>query len=65
MQNARCLVRQRHRLVQDQTRCANRVKHLLLSNGIKTGEKTELMSLRLIKKLRQLDCGSIYLKSSL
>jgi len=65
MQDARCLVRQRHRLVQDQTRCANRIKHLLLSNGIKTGEKTEVMSLRFIKKLQQLDCGSICLKSSL
>jgi transposase len=65
MQDARSLVRQRHRLIQDQTRCANRIKHLLLSNGIKTGEKSERWSLRFIKKLEQLDCGSISLKTSL
>lgn len=65
MQDARTLVRQRHRLIQDQTRCANRVKHLLLSNGIKTGEESERWSLRFIKKLQQLDCGSALLKASL
>jgi len=59
------LVRQRHRLTQDQTRCANRVKHLLLSNGIKTEEESERWSLRFIKKLQQLDCGSALLKASL
>ncbi|MBA2760464.1 MAG: IS110 family transposase [Segetibacter sp.] len=65
MQDARTLVRQRHRLVQDQTRCANRIKHLLLSNGIKTGEKSERWSLRFINKLQQLDCRSALLKASL
>ena len=65
MQDARTLVRQRHRLTQDQTRCANRVKHLLLSNGIKTEEESERWSLRFIKKLQQLDCGSALLKASL
>jgi transposase len=65
MQDARSLVRQRHRLVQDQTRCANRIKHLLLSNGIKTGEKSERWSLRFIKKIKQLECGSSTLKASL
>lgn len=65
MQDARTLIRQRHRLIQDQTRCANRIKHLLLSNGIKTGEKSERWSLRFIKKLQQLDCRSVLLKASL
>jgi transposase len=65
MQDARTLVRQRHRLVQDQTRCANRIKHLLLSNGINTGEKSERWSLRFINKLQQLDCRSALLKTSL
>lgn len=65
MQDARTLIRQRHRLMQDQTRCANRIKHLLLSNGIKTGEKSERWSLRFIKKLQQLDCRSVLLKASL
>jgi transposase len=58
-------VRQRHRLIQDQTRCANRIKHLLLSNGIQTGEKSERWSLRFISKLQQLECRSGLLKTSL
>jgi len=65
MENARSLVRQRHRLVQDQSRCTNRIKHLLLCNGIKTGEQTERLSLKFIKKLQQLDCGSEALKMTL
>jgi transposase len=65
MQDARTLVRQRHRLIQDQTRCANRIKHLLLSNGIQTGEKSERWSLRFISKLQQLECRSGLLKTSL
>jgi len=65
MQDARSLVRERHRLVQDQTRCANRVKHLLLSNGIGTGIKPERLSGRFIKKLQELKYGSVLLQSSL
>jgi transposase len=34
MEQARSLVRQRYRLVQDQTRCKNRIKHMLMFNGI-------------------------------
>jgi transposase len=41
------------------------LNHLLLNNGITAGEKSERWSLRFIKKLQQLDCGSISLKSSL
>jgi transposase len=65
MEHARSLVRQRHRLVQDQTRCANRIKHLLLCNGLKTGEQSERWSLKFIKKLQQLECGSEALKMTL
>jgi transposase len=65
MQDARTLVRQRFRLIKDQTRCANRIKHLLLCNGIQTGEKSELWSLRFIKKLQQLDCRSTLLNATL
>ena len=64
MQAARSLVRQRHRLVEDQTRCINRIKHLLMNNGIKTGEKTDRMSLKLIAKIRSLDCMSALLKTT-
>lgn len=65
MEHARSLVRQRHRLVQDQSRCANRIKHLLLYNGLKTGEQSERWSLKFIKKLQQLECGSEALKMAL
>jgi transposase len=65
MEHARSLVRQRHRLVQDQTRCANRIKHLLMNHGIRTGEKSERWSLTFIKKLQQLEYGSEALKMSL
>lgn len=65
MEHARSLVRQRHRLVQDQTRCANRIKHLLLCNGLKTGEQSERWGLKFIKKLQQLECGSEALKMTL
>lgn len=65
MEQARCLVRQRHRLVQDQTRCANRIKHLLLCNGLKTDEQSQRLSLKFIKKLQQLECGSQALKMTL
>lgn len=64
MQDARSLVRQRHRLVQDQTRCANRIKHLLLSNGIKIEIQSERLSLLFIKKIEQLDYRSLSLKAS-
>jgi transposase len=62
MQAARSLVRQRHRLVEDQTRCINRIKHLLMNNGIKTGDRTDRMSLKLIAKIRALDNMSALLK---
>src|SRR5664279_5710094 len=64
MQAARSLVRQRYRLVQDQTRCKNRIRHLLLSNGIKITEKEERWSMKYINKVRQSDFSSVSLKSS-
>jgi transposase len=65
MVHARSLVRQRHRLVQDQARCANRIKHLLMNQGLKTDDKQERWSLKFIKKLQQLDCESETLKLTL
>jgi transposase len=65
MEHARCLVRQRHRLVQDQVRCTSRIKHLLLCNGLQTGEQSERWSLKFIKRLQQLECGSPALKMTL
>lgn len=65
MEHARSMVRQRHRLVKDQVRCANRIKHLLLCNGLKTEGPSERWSLKFIEKLKQLDCGSQTLKMTL
>lgn len=65
MQAARSLVRQRHRLVEDQTRCINRIKHLLMSNGIKTGDRTDRISLKLVRKLQDLDGMPALLKTTL
>lgn len=65
MQAARSLVRQRHRLVGDQTRCINRIKHLLMCNGIKTGDRTDRISLKLIGKLQALDGMPALLKATL
>ena len=64
MQAARSLVRQRYRLVQDQTRCKNRIKHLLMSNGVKIAEKEERWSMKFISKVKQSDFGSVPLKIS-
>jgi transposase len=65
MEQARSLVRQRHRMVQDQSRCANRIKHLLMNQGITTGGGSQRWSLIFIKKLQQLECGSEVLKMTL
>lgn len=65
MEHARSLVRQRYRLVKDQSRCINRIKHLLLSNSLETELSSDRISLKYIKELQQLDCGSEMLKSTL
>jgi transposase len=65
MENARSLVRQRYRLVKDQSRCINRIKHLMLCNGLKTQGGSDRISLNYIKELQQLDCDSEALKKTL
>lgn len=65
MEHARSLVRQRHRLVKDQSRCINRIKHLLLCNSLKVEARSDRISLKYIKKLQQLECGSQTLKMAL
>lgn len=52
MEHARSLVRQRHRLVQDQTACKNRIKQLLLFSGIRTEEKR--WSQKYIKEVQEI-----------
>ena len=55
MEHARALVRQRYRLVQDQTRCKNRIKHMLMCNGIAMNSNTH-WSGKYIKELENVQC---------
>lgn len=65
MEHARSLVRQRHRLMQDQTRCKNPIKHLLMFSGLRIESTQERWSQKYLKQLRQLDCGTEALRSAL
>ena len=64
MEHARSLVRQRYRLVQDQTSCKNRIKHLLMFSGLKVAGP-ERWSMKYVNALKQLDCGSSTLRITL
>lgn len=65
MEHARSLVRQRSRLVKDQTRCKNRIKHLLMFSGLAAKSGEERWSQKYINELLGLDCGTPELKSAL
>lgn len=65
MEHARSLVRQRYRLVQDQTSCKNRIKHLLMFSGLKVTAGSERWSLKYVNALKELDCGSSTLRTTL
>jgi len=65
MEHARSLVRQRHRLVQDQTRCKNRIKHLLLFSGLQIKDTKEHWSKKYIKELQELVCENQSLKTAI
>lgn len=56
MEHARALVRQRWRLVQDQTRCKNRIKHLLMCNGIQIEVKGS-WSNKYVRALEEVTCS--------
>jgi transposase len=56
MEQARSLVRQRYRLVQDQTRCKNRIKHMLMFSGIRLNIDSERWSKRYVKALQEAQC---------
>ena len=67
-QNNRSLVRAREQMVQDKTRCKNRIRHLLLFNGLKVADgidKERYWTLQFIKALEELDCGDNSLKIAL
>lgn len=67
MEHGRSLVRQRTRLVQDQTRCKNRIWHLLMFSGLKLdAEKPkQYWSKRFIESLRKLPLRDDGLQQSL
>jgi transposase len=56
MEHVRVLVRERYRLVQDQTRCKNRIKHMLMCNGI--GLEFKRWSGKCIKELEKVECST-------
>jgi len=67
MEHARSLVRQRTRLVWDQTRCKNRIWHLLMFSGLELpSDKDEKhWSRRFIEGLRNLPMADDHLKHAL
>jgi transposase len=67
MEHARTLVRQRGRLVQDQTRCKNRIWHMLMFSGLKLdAEKSQkYWSRRFLEILRQMPCETQPLRYAL
>jgi transposase len=67
MEHARSLVRERSRLVADQTRCKNRIWGLLMFSGLSvdTDKPKQYWSRKFIESLRQLDCGSKSLREAL
>lgn len=65
MEHARTLLRQRHRLVLDQTRCVNRIRHMIMSSGMPLGIQQQKWSQRFVKQLQELECGTPELRKSL
>jgi transposase len=65
MEQARSLVRQRYRLVQDQTRCKNRIKHMLMFNGIELNSDKGHWSNKYVQALQEVPCSSIALRQAL
>jgi transposase len=67
MEHARTLVRQRGRLVKDQTRCKNRIWALLMFSGLKLEYKkpNEYWSRRFVESLRNLSCKTQTLRQAL
>jgi transposase len=67
LEHARSLVRQRSRLVWDQTRCKNRIWHLLMFSGLQLEADTyySYWSRRFITALQLLPCPTVALKQTL
>ncbi len=67
MEHARSLVRQRSRLVRDQTRCKNRIWHLLMFSSLKldADKPKQYWTRRFIESLRRLPCENESLRHAL
>ncbi len=67
IEHVRTLVRQRTRLVKGQTRCKNRIWHLLMFSGLKleAGKPQQYWSRRFMESLRQLPCETQPLRQAL
>src|SRR6266540_2607335 len=65
MEEARTLVRERYRLAQDQTRCKNRIKHMIMFSGLKVKSENERWSLKYVKALEEIECKTVALKTAL
>lgn len=65
MEQARSLLRGRHRLVADLTRCKNRIKHLLLFSGTAVEVAPQRWSNRYLSALGQVACSTGALRTAL
>jgi transposase len=69
MEHVRSLVRQRGRLVTDQTRCKNRIWQLLMFSGLKLeasiDKPDQHWSRKFIESLKQLSCETTWLRQTL
>jgi transposase len=67
MEHARSLVRQRARLVKDQTRCKNRIWHLLMFSGLKLDmdKPNDYWSRRFVESIMKLPCQTEALRQTL
>lgn len=65
MEHARTLVRERFRLVQDQIRCQNRIKHMLMFSGITLDIKQERWSKKHLAALEKVECKTMALRTAL
>ena len=64
MEQMRTLVRQRYRLVQDQSRCKSRIKHMLMFSGVELAIK-QCWSQKHLTELEKMPCQTTALKAAL
>lgn len=65
MEQYRTLVRQRHRLIQDQSRCKNRIKHMVMFSGLLVLDTQQRWSKKYVKQLEELTCETPALRMAL